>query len=220
MELLSDFLIIVVIASAIIGGFWLFMRRPKRAEKSKEKFDVPAPRPNAELGHPQPDVEGSYPVLKGKNPIARKLKVRQIKGVSKDAGAAIEAQTELMKKQGEQVKAYQRTTNELADLQSEGELKPLQHEHRASDLEADIAENKLRQVAAKKKAEALERPAIAPPTPKREKLDPEQRANAIKDRFDKKEASIKAHSHPPDIEERLIEKAREEYERELNRLYE
>lgn len=133
---LSTTIAIAVIAGAIVGGVWVWLTRPERLKPP----DVPALRAEGDL-HVSQDTALSYPVLKAKDWLGRKLALGRHKSVSADVGEAVDTETQLMKKQAEHVKARQREQNEVQRLAAEGKRIPLESRVEEAEHEANIAKH-------------------------------------------------------------------------------
>lgn len=94
--------------------------------------------------------------------------------VNRQMGEMLEADTDLMRKQADQVKTYLSERNEIQRLEDTGEVLPLEKEKTIAELEAEIAENKLRAARARREHDELHRPSPETP-PAQIEEDPQDR---------------------------------------------
>lgn len=146
-------------------------QRPKPEDSSGSHTLQKSSRPATELmATPLHDIHRD---LSAKGAIGRAIQQRKHQAVSRQTGQMVEADTDLMKKQADQVKTYLSERNEIQRLQDDGELLPLEKDKKASELEADIAENQLRAARARKDQDELHKPPPQPASKPQE--DPQAR---------------------------------------------
>lgn len=166
-----------VVALAVVALLFVSERFASRRQRKADQNDSSEPR---QLVHTSPtdlmrsESSSTYKHLTESNPIQRfRAKHKRIK-VAGDTKEIIAADTEMMKVEADQVKTYLSERNEIQRLQDTGEVLPLEKEKTIAELEAEIAENKLRAARARKEHDELHRPSPEPSATQIEE-DPQDR---------------------------------------------
>ena len=162
--------------------------------------------------------------LSAKGLILRFFGKRESISTAQDATDITNTETDMMEAQGNQIITVMKMQNQIADQQTEQNLKPLKEEEQSTGLQKNIAKNKLEIARSKDEANKISNP---PPTvvaqPAKQKNRPLGKDEQVKLEMKAYDEGNKEIDNNLDLPEeqriRLKEERKESMERKINEIY-
>lgn len=120
------------------------------------------------------DVAGLHKSLREKGPIGRHFEQQRRMSASQRTKEIVEADTNLIKAQAEQIKTVLQNQNDIDDLQDEAAVRELKRQKREAELKAQIAAHKYTEEQAHQLRRDLKAKPAPPPAPEPGKESPKK----------------------------------------------